>query len=158
MAAPVNNLPRIVMLIIAILVLLLGISWVVQPFLLPGVWAVTIVVATWPLLKGLETRFGGRRAPAVVVMTLSLMAIVIVPVYLAISTVIGQSDRLGALLETLRMARVPPPPDWLQSLPFGPKIASRWADIAKIESGALAIKLEPYILSLTPRAATSPRA
>ena len=148
MAAPVNNLPRIVMSIIAILVLLLGTVWVVQPFLLPGVWAVTIAVATWPLLKGLETRFGGRRTPAVVVMTLSLLVIVIGPVYLAISTVIAQSDRLGALLEGLRTARVPPPPEWLQSVPFGPKIASRWADLARTEGGALAVKLEPYILSV----------
>jgi predicted PurR-regulated permease PerM len=148
MAAPVNNLPRVVISIIAILVLLLGTFWVVQAFLLPGIWAVTIVVATWPLLKGLQKRFGDRRTPAVVVMTLSLLVIVIVPVYLAISTVVGQSDRLSALLESLRMARVPPPPEWLQSLPFGPRIAARWADIARTESGALAIKLEPYILSV----------
>lgn len=148
MAAPTNNLPRIVMSILAILVLLVGTFWVVQPFLLPGVWAVTIVVATWPLLTGLERRFGGRRAPAVVVMTLSLLVMVIVPAYLAVSTLINQSDRLGALLEGVRLARIPPPPDWLQSLPFGPKIASRWADIANTDPGTLAHKLEPYVLSV----------
>jgi len=148
MGAPANDLPRIVMSIIAIAALLLGSLWVMEPFLLPGVWAVTIVVATWPLLTGLEARFGGRRTPAVVVMALSLLVIVIVPVYLAISTVLGQSDRLDAMLESLRVATVPPPPEWLRSLPFGPRLVARWADLAQTPRGALAIKLEPYILGV----------
>lgn len=148
MATPVSNLPRTLMATLALAALLLGSAWVMQPFLLPGIWAVTIVVATWPILRGLQARFGGRRAPAVVVMALVLLMIVIVPVYLAISTVIDQSDRLGALIESLRVFRVPPPPAWLSSLPFGPRITARWAELAQTDRGELAVKLEPYILSV----------
>ncbi len=148
MAEPVSNLPRTLLAIIALAGLLLGSLWVLQPFLLPGIWAVTIVVATWPLLTGLQARFADRRAPAVVLMTLCLLLIVIVPVYLAIATVIGQSDRLGALIESLRTAQIPPPPEWLQTLPLGSKLAARWTELAQTDRGALAARLEPYILGV----------
>ncbi|MGZ6077850.1 MAG: AI-2E family transporter YdiK [Myxococcaceae bacterium] len=148
MAEPVSTLPRTMLAIIALAGLLLGSLWVLQPFLLPGIWAVTIVVATWPLLTGLQARFGDRRTPAVLLMTLCLLLIVIVPVYLAIATVIGQSDRLGALIESLRTAQIPPPPEWLQSLPVGSKLAARWAEVAQTGRGALAAKLEPYALGM----------
>jgi predicted PurR-regulated permease PerM len=148
MATPVNNLPRTLMSIIALAGLLLGSLWVVRPFLGPGIWAVTIVVATWPVLKRLEARFGGRRAPAVVVMTLVLLVIVIVPVYLAISTVLEQSDRLIALARSLPTLTVPPPPAWLQSIPFGPRIARAWTELSQAEPGALSARLEPYVGSV----------
>ncbi|MGZ6098498.1 MAG: AI-2E family transporter YdiK [Myxococcaceae bacterium] len=148
MAEPVSTLPRTLLSILALAGLLLGSLWVLQPFLLPGIWAVTIVVATWPLLTGLQARFGDRRTPAVLLMTLCLLLIVIVPVYLAIATVIGQSDRLGALIESLRTAQIPPPPEWLQSLPVGSKLAARWAEVAQTGRGALAAKLEPYALGM----------
>ncbi len=148
MAEPISNLPRTLLSIIALAGLLLGSLWVLQPFLLPGIWAVTIVVATWPLLTGLQTRFGDRRTPAVLLMTLCLLLIVIVPVYLAIATVIGQSDRLGALIESLRTAQIPPPPEWLQSFPAGSKLAARWTEVAQTGRGALAAKFEPYVLGV----------
>ena len=66
--APVNNLPRTVMGVLAIAGLLLGSVWVVRPFIGPGIWAVTIVVATWPVFQRLQVRLGGRRGPAVAVM------------------------------------------------------------------------------------------
>ena len=45
---------------------LIGLSlWVLRPFLAATVWAVMVVVATWPLFVGLEVRLGGRRGLAV---------------------------------------------------------------------------------------------
>lgn len=43
-----------------------------------------LVVATWPLLRMLERHFGGRRAPAVAVMTLAMLLLLVVPLWLAI--------------------------------------------------------------------------
>ena len=49
-------------LAIACLIVLIGLSlWVLRPFLAATVWAIMIVVASWPLFIGLESRFGGRR-------------------------------------------------------------------------------------------------
>jgi predicted PurR-regulated permease PerM len=148
MSTPVNNLPRTLMIILALGGLLLGSLWVVRPFLGPGIWAVTIVVATWPLFQRLQKRLWGRRGPAVAVMGLILLLIVVVPVYLAVSTIIEQSDRLVALVGSLRTIQIPPPPEWIASVPFGPPIAKRWSEISQMAPGALSERLQPYVGNL----------
>jgi predicted PurR-regulated permease PerM len=145
MATPVKDLPRTLMLVLAIGGLLLGSLWVVRPFLGPGIWAVTIVVATWPLFRRLQARLGGRRGPAVTVMALILLMIIVIPVWLAVDTIIEQSERIIALARSLPTLQVPPPPAWLQSIPLGPRIASSWNDLAQAEPGALAARVEPYV-------------
>ena len=49
MAAPTYDLPRIVMVIVAIAGLLLGSLWVISPFVGPGIWSVMLVApfASW---------------------------------------------------------------------------------------------------------------
>lgn len=148
MATPVYNLPRTLMVILAISGLMLGTLWVIRPFLGPGIWAVTIVVATWPLLQRLQARLGGRRGPAVTVMALVLLLIIVVPVWLAVDTIIEQSDRLIALVRSLPDFQVPPPPAWLQSVPLGPKISRSWAELSEAGTGALAARIEPYVGSV----------
>ena len=144
MATPLN-LPRTVMSILAISGLLLGSLWVVRPFIGPGIWAVTIVVATWPLFRKLQGRLGGRRGPAVTVMALILLTIIVIPVWLAVDTVIEQSDRLIKLARALPTLRVPAPPGWLESVPLGPRVARSWNELAQSEPGALAARVEPYV-------------
>ena len=145
MATPVNNLPRTVMSILFLAGLLLGTLWVVRPFIGPGIWAVMIVVATWPLLRKLQARLGGRRGPAVAVMSLVLLMILVIPIYLAVDTVIEQSDRLIELVRSIPTLKVPPPPEWIQSLPLGARLARAWTELAKAEPGALSARLEPYV-------------
>ncbi len=148
MATPINTLPRTLMLILAISGLLLGSLWVVQPFLGPGIWSVTIVVATWPLFRRLQARLGGRRSLAVTVMAVILLLIFVVPVYLAVDTVVEQSDRLIALARSLPTLQVPPPPAWIQSLPLGPRIGRAWTELSQADPGALSARIEPYVGSV----------
>ena len=145
MATPVNNLPRNMMGILAIAGLLLGSVWVVRPFIGPGIWAVTIVVATWPLLQRLQTRFGGRRGPAAAVMGLVLLMIIVIPVWLAVDTVIEQSDRLIDFARDLPTLRIPPPPAWIDSIPLGPRLTRTWNELAQAPAGTIAARIEPYL-------------
>jgi hypothetical protein len=48
---------------------------VLLPFLAALVWAAMIVIATWPLLLGVQARLGGRREPAVAVLTVALLSL-----------------------------------------------------------------------------------
>jgi len=144
MATPVSNLPRTLMAIIAISGLLLGSLWVLRPFIGPGIWAITIVVATWPLFRRLQARLGGRRGIAVAVMAVILLSMLVIPVYLAVDTIIEQSDRLITLVRSLPTLQVPPPPAWVQSLPAGGKISRTWQELAQAPPGALAARIEPY--------------
>jgi predicted PurR-regulated permease PerM len=142
---PLTNLPRILMSILAIGGLLLGTLWVVQPFIGPGIWAVTIVVATWPLLLRLQAGFGGSRALAVIAMTLILLAAIVVPLFLAVDTVVEQSDRLVSLARSLSELRIPPPPAWVESIPIaGARMSQAWQELAEAAPEVLAARIEPY--------------
>ena len=61
---PAFDLPRITLGVLAIGVMTAASIWVMLPFLLSVVWAAMIVIATWPILVGIQSRLGGRRAPA----------------------------------------------------------------------------------------------
>ena len=105
----------------------------------------TIVVATWPLFRRLQARLGGRRGPAVGVMALILLTIIVIPVWLAVDTIIEQSDRVIDLARSLPTLQVPPAPAWLDSIPLGPRLAKAWNDLAQAPAGALASRIEPYV-------------
>ena len=74
---PAFDLPRITLGVLALGAMIAASLWVMLPFLLSVAWAATIVVATWPILVGIQARVGGRRGVAVTVMVLALLALVV---------------------------------------------------------------------------------
>ena len=66
--------------------------WVMQPFLPAILWAATLVLATWPLMLWVQRHTGNRRGVAVLVMTLAILLVLIIPLWLAISTVVTNID------------------------------------------------------------------
>ena len=82
-------------LAVLVLAALIGTSlWVLQPFLGPAIWATMVVVATWPLMLRVQGLLGGRRSLAVAVMTLVLLLLFVVPLTMAIGTIVGNADTL----------------------------------------------------------------
>ncbi|HEX6530291.1 MAG TPA: AI-2E family transporter YdiK, partial [Burkholderiales bacterium] len=77
-AVPERDLARIVLAVIAIGALMASTLWILQPFLGAIIWAIMIVVATWPLMRRVQHNLGGRRWAAVTVMTVVLLLILIV--------------------------------------------------------------------------------
>ena len=96
-----QDLTRIALAVICLLLLIGTTLWVLRPFLAAGVWATMLVVSTWPLLKSLQARLGNRRAPAVALMTLGLLLLLILPLWAAIDTIAGHADEVTALAKTL---------------------------------------------------------
>jgi predicted PurR-regulated permease PerM len=124
--------------------LLGGVFVVLRPFLPALLWATMIVVATWPVMRRLQRRLGGRRGPAVIVMVLAMLVIVIAPVATAVSTLLEQVTRLS----TVKVAelRVPPPPSWIESLPIvGGRAGSEWRALADATPEALTERVSPYV-------------
>ena len=144
-ARPTQDLTRTVL---AVLTMggLIGISvWVLRPFLPSLIWAVTIVVATWPVMLRVQAYLGGRRALAVVAMTFALLLVFIVPILLAVVTIAENADRITDWLKTLAAMQVPPPPDWVASLPVvGERVAAVWQQVAVEGYSELAARLAPY--------------
>lgn len=139
------DLTRIVLQLLTLGILIAATLWVLQPFAMAVLWAATIVIATWPLLAGLEGMFGGRRGPAVAVMTLALLLVLIVPLAYGVEAIVGNTDRIVAWSKSLATREIPPPPDWLASLPLvGQKAASSWREVASLSPDQLAERLAPY--------------
>lgn len=127
--------------------LLIGASfWILKPFLLALIWAIMIVVATWPLLLGAQSWLGGKRSLAVVVMIAAAMTILIAPITLAVVTVVDHSLDIAAGSKSLVSLASAPPPDWVERLPVvGAKIASEWRRLAADGAEGLAVHGLPYV-------------
>ena len=87
--------------------------WILQPFLGAAIWAVTIVAATWPLMVSIQGRLWGRRSLAVALMTVVLLCVLVVPLWLAIGTIVSNADQIAGWVKSLSSFEVPPPPAWL---------------------------------------------
>jgi predicted PurR-regulated permease PerM len=125
-------------------VLIIASFWILRPFLLSFVWAMMIVVATWPLMLKLQARLR-RRAPAVMVMSLAMLVVFFAPVVLMIQTLAENTDTIVGWIHALEGSEIPPPPAWVQSIPLvGDKVASAWTAVADAGKGALAARITPY--------------
>src|SRR5512143_1985965 len=102
-----RDLARIVLSVLGIGLLIAGSLWVLSPFLGALLWAMMIVVATWPIMRGIEARLGGRRGAAVAVMTIVLLLVLFVPLYLALATILEQSSRIAELARGLPTMQIP---------------------------------------------------
>jgi predicted PurR-regulated permease PerM len=124
--------------------------WVMQPFLPAIVWAITLVIATWPLMAWVQYHVVHRRGLAVLIMCLLLLLVLIVPFWLAVSTVLANVDEIAELVRTVLSLRVPPPPDWLADVPLvGAPLAQAWARLTSAGARELAPLLTPYAGEVT---------
>jgi len=140
-----QDLARITMGVVAIAVLIGGSAWVMRPFLLALLWAAMIAVSTWPILLGVQRRLGGKRGPAVAVMVGLLLLLLVVPLYVAISTLVENAGRIVDLASSASTLALPDPPDWLGKLPLvGPRLEAGWRALAERGPDSLWAQLEPY--------------
>jgi predicted PurR-regulated permease PerM len=131
------------------LALLVGSTfWVMSPFLTSMLWATIVSVASWPLLIRLEALLGGRRGLAVAVVTAMILLVVFVPVTLALVTIVNNARNLSAELKSLESIALPPPPGWLDRIPFGgERIASEWTRFAALGPQQRSAAITPYVQS-----------
>ena len=142
--------------LIAVLTMLglVGLSiWVLQPFLPALIWAVTIVLATWPLMIKVQNRLGGSRSWATAVMCLALLLLFFGPLALAISTVVSHADTFSDWFKNLSQLPLDQPPSWVSELPLvGERVATYWRELAAHSFGPLLSKLSPYASSMAGQA------
>jgi predicted PurR-regulated permease PerM len=134
--------PLLAILILAGLVALS--IWVLAPFLPSLVWATMIVIATWRMMIGAQKRLWGRRWLAVLVMTLALLLVFVIPLSLAVGTLVAHVDDITGWVRSLDGSTLATPPEWIHKIPFaGEKIASTWTELARDEN--LTRKITPYV-------------
>ena len=145
MPVPERDLTRTTLGVLFIGALIVAALWVLRPFLAPTIWATMIVVSTWPLMLWFEARLWRRRSLAVLVMSLLILMLLVVPLMLAIGTIVRHADDIVAQAAMISGFQLPPPPPWVASLPMiGEKAAQLWAQAADTGSVGLLSKLLPY--------------
>ena len=140
------DLGRITLSVLFIGGLIAGSLWILSPFLGAFIWATMIVVATWPMMRRVERAFGGHRAPAVAVMSIGLLAILIVPLGVALQAILDHTDELVALLERLPETKFPAPPEWLDRVPLaGERLEAAWTNLASEGLADLMVQAQPHL-------------
>jgi len=140
-----NDLARITLGVIVISGLVAASLWVLQPFLMAVVWATMMVVTTWPLMLSLQRRLWGRRWLAMLVMALGMMLVLVIPLLLAIVTIVDNSERIVGWVKQLGDLRLHPLPDWISRLPLvGERLQNFWQQNAASGLQDYFAKLAPY--------------
>lgn len=148
--APPRDAARLLLLALVVGGLIVASLWVVRPFLPATIWAITIVVATWPLLLRLQAVLWHSRGLAVAVTSLVTLVVFVVPFWVAISTILGRAGELMQLARQAETLRPPALPGWVHDLPvIGPQLAGTLNQIETQGLAAIAHRLAPYAASAT---------
>jgi predicted PurR-regulated permease PerM len=144
-----SDLARTTLQLLFLSALIASSFWIVRPFLVALAWATMIVVATWPVLLGIQVWLGGRRAPAVAVMTITLLLILVVPLYFGIDAIVENAPRITEWSKSLATLSIPEPPAWVETVPLvGARLAGRWQQLAATAPEELSARLSPYARNL----------
>jgi predicted PurR-regulated permease PerM len=83
---------------------------IIRPFIMPVLWGIIIAVAVEPLVGLMARRMGGRRKTAAVLFSLTVIAALVVPSVLLVTSSIDTVQELTSSMEHDTL-QVPPPPD-----------------------------------------------
>ena len=148
-SAPSSEVTRIMLLVLLIGLLLAGSFWTLLPFLGALIWAATVVVATWPALQWFERKTGGRRGISTSIMTLLVLLAFVVPLWLAVSTLIDAAQTAPALIQTYLSRGLGPAPSWLGKIPVvGDEWVNKWQALASGGPDALIETARPHARSV----------
>lgn len=139
-----RDVTRTILAVLLIVILIAASFWILRPFLLSIVWAVMIVVATWPAMLGLQARLH-RRSFAVAIMSAAMVLVFVVPLVLAIEALVAHADTIMQWTTKLAALAIPSPPEWLSRVPLvGSAIADGWSGLAASSRQELAARLAPH--------------
>jgi predicted PurR-regulated permease PerM len=144
-----SDLTRTTLAVLFICILIAACFWVVRPFLTAMLWATMIVIATWPFFLKLQSRLWGKRWLAVLVATVLMLLVLIVPICIAVMTILNHSDEIIGWFKSLASVKIPPPPGWIAKIPLvGTSAAQRWGQLAATSPEELSKLLSPYASKL----------
>jgi len=150
MNEPRRDLAQITFGVLSIVLLIGSSLWVLRPFLGATIWAVMVVVASWPALLWFESKLWGRRWMAVIVMVFILLLLFVLPLTMAIVTIADHADTVSAWVKGLIAQGPPRLPDWVRNLPLvGEKVNKFWDDLIAAGVVGIEAKAAPYVGRVT---------
>ncbi len=150
MAETRPDLARITFVVLSLAAMLAACLWILRPFIPAIIWATTVVIATWPIMRRVQGHLGNSRALAVTVMSVAILLVFVLPFWLAIGTIVKHSAQIIQWAEDLASAGVPTPPDWVGRVPvIGGGIVEAWNKIGDDGVRELLQKIRPYAGAIT---------
>jgi predicted PurR-regulated permease PerM len=133
-----------VLAVLLTVVLIGACLWILRPFLLSIIWAAMIVVATWPMMLSVQARLRSR-ALAVAIMSTAMVLVFVVPLVLAIQTLVDNAGAIKGWITMLATASIPAAPEWLSRVPVvGDKLVDTWTSVAAAGKEGLVTRLAPH--------------
>ena len=151
MTPAARDLTRTTLGVLFIGALIVATLWILRPFIGPTIWATMIVVTTWPVMRWVQARLWGRRGLAVLVMSLAILMLLVVPLMLAIGTIVRHADDIIAQAAMLSGWKIPPPPAWVAAVADGRRLAR-----ATVAAGGRCRLGRPDLQAQCPMPTTSP--
>lgn len=113
---------------------------IVRPFFVPVVWGVILSIAFYPSFSWLAKCFGGRKSIAALLITLLALIVLIGPIGFLVVLMIENLQLLATEIQGGTL-KIPPPPDFLVSVPIvGDNLERIWT----LASSNLGEALEGY--------------
>lgn len=122
----------------------------VAPFVAITIWAIILTVAVYPIYTWLRARFGGRSAPASLLLTAVGLIIVLGP---AAALVISLFESINGLVAGLRDGTLTIPPPW-NGVRSWPVVGEQLYDVWALASDNLEEALQQYGQALIPAGRT----
>jgi predicted PurR-regulated permease PerM len=147
---PRRDLTRTVLAILIIGGLIAASVWILRPFIAAIVWSTMIVVATWPILRTLQSRLWGKRWLATTIMTAALLLVFVAPFSAAIGTIVTNAGQIVDWTNRFSDVKLPAPPAFVEKIPIvGEKTATLWREYADKGWEELAEIVQPYASRVT---------
>jgi len=120
---------------------------IIQPFIMPVLWGIIIAVAVEPLIGKIAQYLGGRRKSAATLFSLIVIAALVIPSFMLISSSIDTVQAVSASMENDALV-VPPPPAKVQDWPvIGSSLYKSWS-LASTNLDAVLKKFAPQIKAM----------
>lgn len=120
---------------------------ITSPFLMPVAWGIIIAVAVEPLIAKLSEKFGGRRKLISILFALTVIAALLIPSILLVTSSVEAVQNAITLIEKSQLV-VPPPPEYVAGWPFiGEPLYAAWG-LASTNLEAALQKFSPQIKDL----------
>lgn len=146
---PYYDLTRTVLSLLLLAILIASSFWIIKPFLPAIIWGGMIVISTWQLMLKIQARAGGRRWLAMLIMLLLMTSLLIIPLALAITSLVEMVQKLLTNGQILTDLKLPLPPEWLGSIPVvGGKLFALWKEYAALSTADIYAEVAPHMNSI----------
>ncbi|MFM2170506.1 MAG: hypothetical protein RI957_735 [Verrucomicrobiota bacterium] len=122
----------------ALLLLLIGGFYILQPFMTAIMWSVILGFSLWPTQRLLSRWFGGRRTLAAIVVAITVSLLLVGPIVLLGVGLAEDASSLGKATKKWVESASEKPPEWTTKLPLvGDEVEGYWTEFSLARKGWL---------------------